>query len=79
MIIEGLKLTLLGMSVVTIFLLLLILIVNISFKVLAAHTSKELADTEAAELQRRSVPVKEQNVIIAVISAAVTAHVNRRR
>ena len=81
MIIAGLKLTILGMGVVTCFLLLLILIMNISHKLLAGQTAKELAAIKAAELRRhqRSVPVKKDNALVAVISAAVAAHRSRRR
>lgn len=76
MIITGLKLTMLGMGVVTFFLLLLILIVNISYKLLAGQTVKELAEIEAADMrrQKKAVPAKENNMLVAVISAAVTAH-----
>jgi sodium pump decarboxylase gamma subunit len=79
MIITGLKLTILGMSVVTCFLLLLILIINLSYKLLAAQTSKELDEFEAAELKKRkkSLPAKQTNSIVAVITAAVAAHRSR--
>lgn len=79
MIIAGLKLTVLGMVVVISFLLLLILIVNFSFRLLATQSAKELAEIEAAELrkQKRTAPAGEENVLVAVISAAVAAH--RRR
>jgi len=79
MIITGLKLTILGMGIVTCFLLLLILIINLSYKLLAAQTSKELAEIEAAELRKRkkSLPAEQKNSIIAVIAAAVAAHRSR--
>lgn len=79
MIIAGLKLTLLGMVVVISFLLLLILIVNVSFRLLAAHSAKELAEIEAAELrkQKRTAPAEGENMLVAVISAAVAAHRSR--
>jgi sodium pump decarboxylase gamma subunit len=81
MIIAGVKLTILGMGVVTFFLLLLILIINISHKLLAGQTAKELAAIKAADLrgQQRSVPARADNVLVAVISAAVAAHCSRRR
>jgi len=81
MIIAGLKLTILGMGVVTFFLLLLILIMNISYKLLAGQTIKEMAEIEAADLRKRkrSVPAKEENVLVAVISAAISAHRSRGR
>lgn len=78
MIIAGLKLTILGMAVVICFLLLLVLIMNISFKLLGARSAKEQAELIAAELkrQKRTAPA-EENLLVAVISAAVAAH--RRR
>lgn len=79
MIIAGLKLAVLGMVAVIAFLLLLILTVNVSFRLLATRSAKELAEIEAAELrkQKRAAPAEEENVLVAVISAAVAAH--RRR
>ena len=81
MIITGLKPTILGMSVVTCFLLLLILIINLSCKLLATQTSKELAEIEATELRKRksSLPAGQKNVIVGVITAAVAAHRRRIR
>jgi sodium pump decarboxylase gamma subunit len=81
MILIGMKLTILGMGVVTCFLLLLILIMNISYKLLAGQTAKELAKNKAADLGKRktSVSGKGENVLAAVISAAVAAHRSRRR
>ena len=76
MIIAGLKLTLLGMAVVFSFLLLLILFVKLSYWFLSAGSAKELADAEAAELnkKRRSLMAKEDDVLVAIISAAIAAH-----
>jgi sodium pump decarboxylase gamma subunit len=76
MIIAGIKLMFLGMAVVTFFLLLLILVVNISFKLLAAGSAKELAEMEAAELKKRKkiALATEGKVLVAIISAAVAAH-----
>jgi sodium pump decarboxylase gamma subunit len=76
MIIAGIKLTFLGMGVCYIFLLLLILIVNICFKLLAAGSARELAEMEAAELRKRkkAALAAEDKVLVAVISAAVAAH-----
>ena len=81
MILIGMKLTILGMGVVTCFLLLLILIMNISYKLLAGQTAKELAKNKAADLRKRktSVSGKGENVLAVVISAAVAAHRSRRR
>ncbi|MBC8414654.1 OadG family protein [bacterium] len=79
MIITGLKLTILGMGVVISFLLLLILIVNISYKLLAGQTARELAAMDAVELKKRkkSHPAEQKNVLVAVITAAIAAHRNR--
>lgn len=81
MIFAGLKLSLLGMAVVFSFLLLLILFVKISYWVLSAGSARELAAAEAAELnrRRRSSAVKEDGVLVAVISAAIAAHRSRTR
>ena len=80
-IITGLKLTILGMGVVTCFLLFLIFIINLSCKLLAAQTSKELTEIEALELRKRkiSLPAEQKNVIVGVIAAAVAAHRGRGR
>jgi len=82
MIVAGLKLTILGMTVVYLFLMLLILSIKISFKFLSASSARELADMEAAELnkKKRSLFRKtEDEVLVAIISAAVSAHHARRR
>ena len=55
MIIAGVKLTILGMGVVTCFLLLLILIMNISHKLLAGQTAKELAAIKADSVKSGTV------------------------
>ena len=79
MIIAGIKLTFVGMGVVILFLLLLILVVNISYRLLANHSARELEEMQASDLQRhrRFVPAAKENVLVAVISAALAAH--RRR
>ena len=75
MIVAGLKLTLLGMTVVFFFLLLLILFVKISFRFLSQGSARELAEMEAAELnKKRSFFKTEDAVLVAVISAAIAAH-----
>lgn len=79
MIIDGLKLTMIGMGVVISFLLLLILVVNISFRLLAKQSAKELEEIESSALRkhRRHVPADEGNVLVAVIGAALAAHRSR--
>jgi sodium pump decarboxylase gamma subunit len=77
MIIAGLKLTFLGMTVVFFFLLLLVLCVKISFRLLSAANAKEMAETEASKLlkKRRSFTIRaEDELLVAVISAAIAAH-----
>ena len=81
MITAGLKLTLLGMVVVFFFLLLLILCIKTSYWLLSAGSAKELADLEAAELNkmRRSLLKTQDGLLVAIISAAVAAHRSRMR
>ncbi|WP_319404942.1 OadG family transporter subunit [uncultured Desulfosarcina sp.] len=76
MIVAGIKLTLLGMTVVFFFLLLLILFVKLSFRFLSQGSARELAEMEAAELnkKKRSFLRAEDTVLVAVISAAIAAH-----
>jgi sodium pump decarboxylase gamma subunit len=76
MIIAGIKLTFLGMGVCYLFILLLILVINICFKLLGAGSAIELAEMEAAELRKmkKTALAAEDKILVAVISAAVTAH-----
>ncbi len=79
MILAGIKLTLVGMTVVFLFLLLIILTVNISFRMLAKYSAKELEALQATDLRRQrrfSLPGNDSHLIV-VISAALAAH--RRR
>ena len=80
MILAGVKLTLLGMTVVFFFLTVLVLSIKLSFRFLSAGSAKELAEIEAAALskKRRSVvKINENAVLVAVISAAIAAHRSR--
>ena len=81
MITAGLKLTLLGMTVVFFFLLLLILFVKISYWFLSAGSARELALMEAAELdkKKRSNMRTKDDLLVAIISAAISAHRSRTR
>jgi sodium pump decarboxylase gamma subunit len=81
MIVAGLKLTLLGMTVVFFFLMLLILFIKISFRFLSAGSVRELAEMEAAALnvKKRSHIKADDNVLVAIISAAIAAHRARKR
>ena len=76
MIVAGLKLALLGMSVVFFFLLLLIMFIKISYWFLSARSQRELSETEADALnkRRRSIIDPNDGVLAAVISAAIAAH-----
>jgi sodium pump decarboxylase gamma subunit len=79
MIFAGLKLIVIGMGVVTLFLLLLVLVVNMSFRLLAKQSAQELEEMESTAVQKKRgrARVDEGNVLAAVISAAVTAHRSR--
>lgn len=81
MIIAGLKLTLLGMIVVYCFLMLLVVCVKFSYWWLSSGSARELAEMEAAEVKKKKRPIASQNndTLIAVISAAITAHRSRIR
>ena len=82
MIVAGLKLTILGMTVVFFFLMLLILSIKISFRFLSAGSARELAEMEAAELSKKKrslIKTTEDKVLVAIISAAVSAHHARQR
>ncbi len=76
MIAAGLKLTLLGMGAVGIFLIVLILLVQLSFKLLGSLSASELIEIETAGQKRiRKGAVKgESKVMAAVITAAIAAH-----
>lgn len=79
MIFAGLKLIVIGMGVVTLFLLLLVLVVNMSFRLLAKQSAQELEEMESTAVRKKRgrARVDEGNVLAAVISAAVTAHRSR--
>ena len=76
MIIEGLKLTLLGMAVVYAFLGLLVVIVHLSARLLKPFTEKEATAYEfhARRKVRELPPSEDKRKIMAVISASVSAH-----
>ncbi len=76
MILAGIKLTLLGMTVVFFFLIVLVLSVKLSFRFLSAGSARELAEIEAATLnqKRRSIVKRDETALVAVISAAIAAH-----
>lgn len=53
MIIAGLKLILIGMGVVTLFLLLLMLVVNMSFRLPAKQSAQELEEIESTAVRKK--------------------------
>lgn len=79
MIIQGLKLTLLGMIVVFSFLVLLLIIIHLSAKLLKPYTLKEAsAITSRRPPTTGNPPPPEDNLrLTAVISAAIAAHKKR--
>lgn len=76
MIAAGLKLTLLGMAVVGIFLVILIMLVQLSFKLLGSLSEDELIEIEAAGQKRfkKSAVTPESKFLAAAITAAIAAH-----
>ena len=81
MIFEGLKLTLLGMGVVFAFLGLLVVVIRLIARVLKPLTDRELSAQRGLVPTRKSPrhhqELEEKRRILAVISAAITAHRSR--
>ena len=71
MIIEGLKLMVLGMVIVYVFLIVLMILVNISAKVFKGSTLTGLSTVSSAK--------KAEDELIAVLSAAITAYRKRTK
>lgn len=80
MIIQGLKLTLVGMIVVFSFLVLLLILIHLSAKLLKSYTQKEalLVSSSRPLLAREKNLFDENRKLAAVISAAIAAHRKRR-
>ncbi|MCK5836322.1 MAG: OadG family protein [Desulfobacula sp.] len=80
MIVQGLKLTMLGMMVVFLFLFLLLMIIQLSAKLLKKYTKKEISLTIAHTPSGVSkVQFPDENLkLTAVISAAIAAHRARK-
>lgn len=76
MIVQGLKLTMLGMMVVFSFLILLLIIIHLSAKLLKPYTEKEAAPVISKRpMVARDIPPSEDNKkLIAIITAAIEAH-----
>ncbi|MBU1342909.1 MAG: OadG family protein [Proteobacteria bacterium] len=79
MIIQGLKLTLLGMMVVFSFLILLLIIIHLSAKLLKPFTKKEASALTSHKPSRaREKKTTDDNLkLTAIISAAISAHRSR--
>lgn len=77
MIIEGVKLTCLGMGVVYLFLGLLVVVIHLTSRLLRPFTAREEAIYLAAP-EKKKVPQRrpddQQQRLLAVISAAIAAH-----
>jgi len=71
MIQAGLTLALVGMGVVYVFLILLVLLINLTSRILAAQTEAELA---AIEAESAAASPGYRRRIIAAISAAIALH-----
>lgn len=77
MIIEGIKLSIIGILIVYIFLILLVLVMYLSAKLLRRYTEQE-AKAQAVYKRRSSAhAVLKDSRLIAVISAALAAHRKR--
>jgi len=80
MIVEGLKLTLLGVGVVFLFLSLLVVVIKLSSRILKPFTAREEATYHAVP-PKKSVNRRAEDElqrIMAVINAAITAHRARK-
>ncbi|WP_457553303.1 OadG family transporter subunit [Desulfobacula sp.] len=80
MIFQGLKLTMLGMMVVFSFLFLLLLIIQLSAKLLKRYTEKEasLAIVHRPSAVRKVLSFDNNLKLTAIISAAIAAHRSRQ-
>jgi sodium pump decarboxylase gamma subunit len=76
MIVDGLKLALVGMSVVFLFLLFLIVAIQIVAKLLRPYTEKEEKQEMAVPLKKASIEKNkiDDSRLVAVIGAAISAH-----
>ena len=79
MILAGFKLTIIGMGIVFIFLTILVFMVKITGRILARETTKELEElrlTSRTKLkkQKKGIAYEEDDILVAVISAAISAH-----
>ena len=79
MIVQGLKLTMLGMGVVFSFLALLLIIIHLSAKLLKSYSEKEASPvTSLRPSSVRAGKFPDDNLrLTAIISAAIAAHRSR--
>jgi len=77
MIIEGLKLTLLGMLGVFLFLTLLILMVKLSASLLKNYSARESIEMKSRRGRTTSNLLAENSKLVGIISAALAAHIAR--
>ncbi len=79
MIVQGLKLTMLGMMVVFSFLVLLLIVIHLSTKLLKHYSEKEASSftsrRPSGAWERKSPD--DNRKLIAIISAAIAAHRSR--
>ena len=76
MIVQGLKLTMLGMGVVFSFLVLLLIIIHLSAKLLKPYSEKEASSVTShrPSSARAGKPPDDNRRLTAIISAAIAAH-----
>jgi sodium pump decarboxylase gamma subunit len=79
MILAGFKLTFIGMGIVFIFLTILVCMVKITGRLLARETKKELEKLNVTfrtkmKKQKKEIAHEEDEILVAVISAAISAH-----
>lgn len=81
MIFEGFKLSAIGMLVVFSFLVLLVLVVVVFTEILKPYTQQEARELERLTRARslRSRSPMDRSRLVAVISAAISAHRDRMR
>jgi len=79
MIIQGLKLTLLGMIVVFSFLVLLLIIIHLSAKLLKPYTQEEASaiTSRNPSTNWKEKPPEDNHKLTAIISAAIAVHRKR--
>ncbi len=75
MIIEGIKLTVIGMVVVYFFLVFMVMVIHLFSKLLKSFTEEEasLLDFQSVK-KKKPLPAFDDKKITAIISAAIAAH-----